>query len=101
MKLSADHRTGRGSLSIDNSEQVIAIFNQHNVIGVLQGHTHIWETVTWHGVPYTTGGAISGNWWKGTRLGTPEGFTVVQVANGKMTTRYETYGFQSVAPENT
>jgi len=26
---------------------------------------------------------------------------VVTVANGKMTTRYETYGFRSVAPENT
>jgi len=55
----------------------------------------------WKGVPYVTSGAVCGNWWKGTRLGTPEGFTVVTVANGKMTTRYETYGFRSVAPENT
>ncbi|WP_213803270.1 metallophosphoesterase [Granulicella sp. dw_53] len=101
VKLPANHRSGRGGTSIDNSEQVIAIFDKHNVIGVLQGHTHIWETVTWRGVPYTTGGAVSGNWWKGTHLGTPEGFTVVKVADGKMITRYETYGFQSVAPENT
>jgi len=101
VKLPADHRSNRGELSIDNSEQVIDIFAKHNVLGVLQGHTHIWETVTWHGVPYTTGGAVSGNWWKGTRMGTPEGFTVVRVADGKMTTRYETYGFKTIAPENT
>ena len=37
----------------------------------------------------------------GTRMGTPEGFTVVTVANGKLTTRYETYGFKSVDPQNT
>jgi hypothetical protein len=29
-------------------------------------------------------------------MGTPEGFTVVTVADGKMTTRYETYGFKAV-----
>ena len=50
---------------------------------------------------HITGGAVSGNWWKGTRLGTVEGYTVVSVHNGKLTTRYETYGFQSVEPENT
>ena len=73
----------------------------HNVLGVLQGHTHVNETVIWKGVPYLTSGAVCGNWWHGTRLGTPEGFTVVTVANGKMTTQYETYGFKSVAPQNT
>lgn len=88
-------------LSVANANQVLDIFAGHNVIGVLQGHTHINETVLWKGVPYITSGAVSGNWWHGTRLGTPEGFTVVTVANGKMTTRYETYGFKSVAPQNT
>jgi len=88
-------------LSVANANEVLDLFAGHNVIGVLQGHTHINETVVWKGVPYVTSGAVCGNWWKGTRLGTPEGFTVVTVANGKMTTRYETYGFRSVAPENT
>ena len=88
-------------LSVANANQVLDIFAGNNVIGVLQGHTHINETVLWKGVPYITSGAVSGNWWHGTRLGTPEGFTVVTVANGKMTTRYETYGFKSVAPQNT
>ena len=68
---------------------------------MLQGHTHINENVEYKGVNYVTSGAICGNWWKGTRMGTPEGFTVVSVANGRMTTRYETYGFKAVAPDNT
>jgi Icc protein len=88
-------------LSVANSSAVIDLFTGHNVLGVLQGHTHINERVEWRGVPYITSGAICGNWWHGTRLGTPEGFTVVTVANNRLTTRYETYGFQSVAPQNT
>ncbi len=88
-------------LSVANAYEVIALFEGHNVLGVLQGHTHINETVTWKGVPYITSGAVCGNWWHGTRLGTPEGFTIARVENGKLTTRYETYGFKSVAPQNT
>jgi Icc protein len=89
------------SLTVANAYQVIRLFEGHNVIGVLQGHTHINEQVVWRGVPYITGGAVCGNWWHGVRMGTPEGFTVVEVHNGKLSTRYETYGFQSVAPQNT
>lgn len=88
-------------ISVANSDEVIRLFEGHNVLGVLQGHTHINERVEWHGVPYITSGAVSGNWWKGTHMGTPEGFTVVTVADGKLTTRYETYGFHSVDPQNT
>ena len=83
-------------LSVANAPQVLEIFARHNMIAVLQGHTHINETVVWQGVPYITGGAICGNWWHGPYLGNPEGFTVVTVAGGKVTTRYETYGFKSV-----
>ncbi len=87
------------SLSVANASQVLDLFAGHNVIGVLQGHTHVNELVEWKGVPYVTSGAVCGNWWHGPRMGTPEGFTVVTVAGGKMTTRYETYGFKTVAPE--
>jgi 3',5'-cyclic-AMP phosphodiesterase len=88
-------------LSVANANQVLDLFAGHNVLGVLQGHTHINETVLWKGVPYITSGAVCGNWWHGTRLGTPEGFTVVTVANNKLTTHYEPSGFQSVEPQNT
>jgi hypothetical protein len=33
-------------------------------------------------------------------MGTPEGFTVVRVEQGKISTTYETYGFRSVDPRN-
>ena len=87
--------------SVLNAWEVIPLFAGHNVLGVLQGHTHINETVWWHGVPFITGGAVSGNWWHGTHLGTAEGYTVVTVADNRLTTRYETYGFRSVDPHNT
>jgi len=84
------------ALTVANTNQVIDLFDGHNVLGVLQGHTHVNERVDWRGVPYITGGAVSGNWWKGIHLGTPEGFTIVTVENGKLSTRYETYGFKAV-----
>ncbi len=70
------------------------------MIGVLQAHTHINERVVWKVVPYINSGAVCGNRWHGTRMGTPEGFTVVRVENGKLLKRYQTYGFTSVAPLN-
>lgn len=84
-----------------NGPAAIKLLAGHNVLGVLQGHTHVNEVVDWHGVPFITSGAVCGNWWHGTRLGAPEGFTVVTVADGKLTARYEASGFKSVAPENT
>lgn len=88
-------------MTVANSSDVTSLFAGHNVLAVLQGHTHINERVDWQGIPYITSGAVSGNWWHGTRLGTPEGFTVISLRNGKLTTRYETYGFQSIEPQNT
>jgi Icc protein len=86
-------------LSVVNAYEVIALFEGHNVLGVLQGHTHINERVVWQGVPYITSGAVCGNWWHGPRMGTPEGFTVARVEQGKLSTTYETYGFRSVDPQ--
>jgi 3',5'-cyclic AMP phosphodiesterase CpdA len=96
-----DPKALAASYAFTNGPQVIKLFAGHNILGVLQGHTHINERVEWHGVPYITSGAVCGNWWKGTRFGTPEGFTVVSLANGKLITRYETTGFKTIAPENT
>ena len=91
----------RHFLSLINSNEVLNLFPGHNIIGVLQGHTHVNEQVLWKGVPYITSGAVCGNWWQGTRMGTPEGFTVCTVANGKLTTRYQPSGFKTIDPHNT
>jgi Icc protein len=51
-ELTPDHRFSR---TIENSDTVLKLFDRHNVIGVLQGHTNIWEQIIWHNVPYVTG----------------------------------------------
>ncbi len=83
--------------SVKNAWQVLPLFEGHNVLGVLQGHLHINERIEWRGVPYIGSGAVCGNWWKGIRMGTPEGFTVCKVRNGRLETSYESYGFRAVA----
>ena len=87
--------------SVVNGYEVIALLAGCNVLEVLQGHTHVNETVLWQGVAYLTCGALSGNWWHGTHLGTPEGFTVVRVENNRLSACYMSYGFRSIDPHNT
>jgi 3',5'-cyclic-AMP phosphodiesterase len=86
------------TLTVTNAPEVLEVFEDANVLAVLQGHTHINEAVTYKNTQYITIGAVCGNWWHGPRLGTPEGFTVVSLREGKINTRYETYGFRSVDP---
>jgi 3',5'-cyclic-AMP phosphodiesterase len=88
-------------LSVANAYQVLPLLEKHNVLAVFQGHTHINEVVTFRGIHYVTSGAVCGNWWHGTRLGIPEGFTVVNLRSGKISWRYETYGFNTIDPQNT
>jgi Icc protein len=85
------------TMTVANAQQVLEVLASSNVLAVLQGHTHISENVAYKNTQYITSGAVCGNWWHGPRLGTPEGFTVVSLHEGKLSTRYETYGFQSVA----
>ncbi len=91
--------TGLHGFLLGNSREVTQLFEGHNIIAVLQGHTHINETVFWRNTPYITSGAICGNWWHGSRWGTPEGFTIVELADGAAHWHYETYGWKSAAPE--
>ena len=72
------------------------MFENYNVLAVLQGHLHVNELVEYQNTKFITGGAVCGNWWHGLQMGTPEGFTVVSLHSGKITTRYETYGFKAV-----
>jgi Icc protein len=98
----ASPREGKGNQGhVMNAYEVLPLFASHNVLGVLQGHTHINEVVSFRGVPYITSGAVCGNWWHGTCFGTPEGYTIVSLRDGKMTWRYETYGFKSIDPQGT
>lgn len=91
--------TGLHGFLLGNARDVTQLFEGHNVIAVLQGHTHINETVYWRDTPYITSGAVCGNWWHGSRWGTPEGFTLLELSAGTVRWRYETYGWKSSAPE--
>ena len=86
------------TMTVSNAAEVLEVFEDANVLAVLQGHTHINEVVAYKNTQYITSGAVCGNWWHGPRMGTPEGFTLVSLREGKISTRYETYGFRSVDP---
>ena len=81
--------------TIANSTEVLAAFEGHNVLAVLQGHMHVNESIHYKGIQFLTCGAVCGNWWHGPRMGFPEGFTIVTLSAGKLSTRYEPTGFQS------
>ncbi len=84
------------TMTVANAPEVLEVFESANVLAALQGHTHVNEVVSYRNTQYVTSGAVCGNWWHGPRLGTPEGFTVVSLREGKISMRYETYGFHSV-----
>jgi len=86
------------TVNVANSADVIALFAKHSVLAVFQGHLHINELVDYKNCQYACCGAVCGNWWHGPRLDFPEGFTIVSLREGKISWRYETYGFHSVAP---
>ena len=98
----APDRTPKGEkysvLTIANAPQVLATLENHNVLAVLQGHLHVNESIQYKGIQFLTCGAVCGNWWHGPRLGFPEGFTMVTLSGGKLSTRYEPSGFQSPDP---
>ncbi|GBQ81879.1 metallophosphoesterase [Gluconacetobacter johannae DSM 13595] len=89
------------ALSTVNTREILQLIASHNVLAVFQGHTHVLERVEHGGIPFITGGAVSGNWWHGTHLGTPEGYMVVHVDGNRLSTEYRTYGFRSIDPKNT
>ena len=78
---------------VTNAQQVLNVLWPYKPQLVLQGHTHIRETVEYNGCRFITSGAVCGNWWKGPRDGHPEGFAVLTVRRDEVQWRYETYGF--------
>ncbi|HET9833139.1 MAG TPA: metallophosphoesterase [Vicinamibacterales bacterium] len=78
---------------VTNAQDVLNVLWPYKPKLVLQGHTHIRETVIYNGCQFVTSGAVCGNWWKGPRDGHPEGFGVLTVRGDEVQWRYETYGF--------
>lgn len=80
---------------VTNVREILDVLKPYKVKAVLQGHTHICERVEYHDTQYITSGAVSGNWWRGSRLGFDEGFAVLTVKGDAITWRYETYGWKA------
>jgi 3',5'-cyclic AMP phosphodiesterase CpdA len=71
------------NLVVGDANDVLALFAQHRLVLVLQGHLHVNESLRWNERTFLTGGAVSGSWWKGDNLGTPPGFGTLNVAPGR------------------
>jgi len=82
-------------LVIANTKDVLGFCADYNVKLILQGHLHIVEDHQYKRTQYTTSGAVCGNWWKGPRLGHPEGFAVYTIHQERIEWRYQTYGWHA------
>lgn len=78
-----------------NNREVLSVFENHNLVLVLQGHTHVAEMIHWRGITFLTGGAISGNWWRGAYHGTQEGFSVLTLNHDNIIWDYIDYGWDA------
>ena len=83
------------SIVIANSKPVLDFCADYNIKLILQGHLHVVEDHRYKGSQYITSGAVCGNWWKGVRMGHPEGFAVYTVQGDQIEWSYRTYGWQA------
>ncbi len=81
---------------IQNANEVLKLFDGHNLKLVLQGHQHYYEEIhvgkTW----FVTAGSIAGAWWHGEYMGVPEGYLLVHAGRESITWEYKTYGWTAV-----
>jgi 3',5'-cyclic AMP phosphodiesterase CpdA len=89
-------KTPHNWTNVVNAREILALLRPYHVVAVLQGHSHVAETLSLNGIPFITGGAVSGNWWEGRWLGTSEGYMLVTVDGDRVSAQYESFGFQSV-----
>ena len=89
-----------GSRVVVNNLEVLKLFNEHNVILVLQGHLHVKEMIRWRGTTFVIGGAVCGKWWRGSWFDTNEGFNLVTIDGNRIEWDYIGYGWQARRPQN-
>jgi 3',5'-cyclic AMP phosphodiesterase CpdA len=68
-----------GRVRVINAHQVLEKFRRRPLVLVLQGHVHINETLHETGIPFITGGAVCGKWWKGPNMGTYPGLGLIEI----------------------
>jgi 3',5'-cyclic AMP phosphodiesterase CpdA len=81
-----------------NNTDVLALFAEHNLVLVLQGHLHASEMLRWHDTTFITGGAVCANWWRGAYFGTEEGFNAITLRRDRVEWEYIDYGWNARRP---
>lgn len=85
---------GEGSV-INNGKEVLALFQEHNLRLVLQGHLHFLEDINVADrIHFITGGAVSAAWWKGPRGYVEEGFLLLHVKGEEADWEYVDFGWE-------
>lgn len=82
-------------LIIQNAPEVLALFSDHNLKLVLQGHLHFLEGIyVQNQVHFITGGSVSGKWWNNDPESRPEeGFVMVHIQGEDLSWEYVDYGW--------
>ncbi|MDH3685546.1 MAG: metallophosphoesterase [Myxococcales bacterium] len=83
-----------------NNREVLALFEQHNLVLVLQGHLHAKELIRWRDTTFITGGAVCGRWWRGAWFGTEPGYNVVTLEGNRVEWDYIEYGWTPRRPRD-
>lgn len=83
------------SIVIRNTKEILEFCSGFNIKLVLQGHVHIVEEHGYKNEQIITSGAVCGNWWKGPRMGFPEGFAVYTIDEDRIRWSYKTYGWKT------
>ena len=83
---------------INNANEVLELFKDHNLKLVLQGHQHFLELIYVRGIYFITGGAVSGAWWGGSFDGTEEGFLLITLKGSEFEWEYLDYGWEVIQP---
>ncbi len=93
IKAGSQKENERG-LVVENSKEVLDLFNGYNLKLILQGHLHYFEDLyIQNKIHFVTGGAVSSGWWKGQNEGLEEGFLIVKVNGDKVSAEYFDYGW--------
>lgn len=78
------------------------LFKQHsNVKACVSGHIHLVDRVEYMGVTYLCDGAVSGNWWKGSRFNECDpGYALIDLYDdGTVERQYVAYGWAAAPAE--
>ncbi len=73
---------------VNNTTEVLKLFEHHNLKLVLQGHLHYLENIEVFGIEFITGGSICGKWWTGPNMKTEEGFMKIDIKNNNFSWKY-------------